>query len=234
VERVAGETASDAATPPIGPLVDADRAAAARVLAAAFRDNPLNTAAIRTRDPQRRLRCNLHGSLALLPSAQRHGLVLVAHGGGGLAGVQVAHGGGAVAGVLVAVPPYAYPLPPPPPLQRLRALLAQGLGVARRWAEVFQALDAVHPSQPHWYLGTLGVDPARQGRGVGRALLASWLSRVDAEQLPAYLETDREGNVAFYARAGFHVVGETSVLGVRVWPMWRPARDADAADGQAR
>jgi GNAT superfamily N-acetyltransferase len=200
VERVAGETASDAATPPIGPLVDADRAAAARVLAAAFRDNPLNTAAIRTRDPQRRLRCNLHGSLALLPSAQRHGLVLVAHGGGGLAGVQVAHGGGAVAGVLVAVPPDAYPLPPPPPLQRLRALLA----------------------------------PARQGRGVGRALLASWLSRVDAEQLPAYLETDREGNVAFYARAGFHVVGETSVLGVRVWPMWRPARDADAADGQAR
>ena len=44
---------------------------------------------------------------------------------------------------MIAAPPFAYPLPPSPPLARLRCLVGQGLRVARRWGQVFEALAAV-------------------------------------------------------------------------------------------
>jgi ribosomal protein S18 acetylase RimI-like enzyme len=78
----------------------------------------------------------------------------------------------------------------------------------------------------HWYLGTIGVEPALWGRGVGTALLSAWLRLVDADAAPAYLETDAVGNIRFYERAGFEVVEEISVLGVSVWTMRRPAAGA--------
>jgi ribosomal protein S18 acetylase RimI-like enzyme len=146
---------------------------------------------------------------ALLPVAKRYGEVLVAT----LDGV--------VAGSLVAPPPGRLPLPPPPWVSRLRCLLGQGWQVARRWSQVYEALEALHPVESHRYLGTLGVDPPLQRRGVGGALLSKWLSCVDWEGAPAYLETDSEQSVRFYERAGFALEGETAILGVKVWRLRR-------------
>jgi ribosomal protein S18 acetylase RimI-like enzyme len=196
----------------IRPLRDPERAAAVGVLARAFRDNPLNVAVIGRADPARRLRANIHAMRALLPVAQVHGSTLAAHRVGRLVGA------------LVATPPKGYPLPPPSPLARLRCLAGQGPRVARRWNVVFEAVSALHPAEPHAYLGTLGVAPEQQGAGVGSALLEHWLAEADREGHPAYLETDSPENLAFYARAGFGVAGELSVLGVRVWRMRRPSR----------
>jgi ribosomal protein S18 acetylase RimI-like enzyme len=206
-ERNAGLAAADLA---VDRLADAEREAAGLVLARAFRDNPLNVAVI-GRDPARRLRANLHGIRALLPVAQAHGLVLRAGGRG------------APRAVLVATGPFAWPLPPPPLGVALRRALGQGLRVARRWGLVFAALARVHPREPHCYLATLGVDPEAQSRGVGGALLARWLAGVDADALPAWLETDRERSVGFYRRHGFEVRLQTSALGKPIWCMWRPA-----------
>ena len=61
------------------------------------------------------------------------------------------------------------------------------------------------PAQ-HWYLMALGVTPAKQGRGLGRALVQPILARADAEQTPCYLETFTERNVQFYGRLGFSVL----------------------------
>lgn len=188
------------------------RAGAVELLAQAFRDNPLNVAVIGDNDPERRLRTNSYGMRSLVPVAESHGLVLAAHVGEQLAGI------------LIAAPPYGYPLPPPSWLSRLRCLLGQGWGVARRWAAVFDALDALHPLEPHAYVGALGVLPRLQGRGIGSALLAHWLEGLDRDGTAAYLETDRPENVGFYARAGFGVEGETEILGARVWCMRRPPR----------
>lgn len=58
----------------------------------------------------------------------------------------------------------------------------------------------------HWYLPTLGVDPSRQGQGIGGALLQPVLARADAEGLFCYLETEKERNLPFYRRHGFEVV----------------------------
>jgi len=179
------------------------------VLARAFRDNPLNVAVIGSASSARRLRCNLHGMRASLAAAIRHGAALTASLDG------------RVAGGLIAVPPGAYPLPAPGPLRQLRCLLGQGFRVAMRWGEVFEMLEAHHPTAPHWYLGTLGVDPPLQRRGVGAALLQAWIERVDGSRMPAYLETDRASNLPFYTSVGFEPVGRIEVLGVPIWRMQR-------------
>lgn len=191
-------------------LHPADRERCADLLARAFRDNPLNAAVIRSPRPDRRLRANRAGMRALLPVALAHGHV------------RVARVGGRPVGVLVATEPGGFPLPAPPLRVQLRTHLAQGLRVSVRWAECFEQLSSLHPPVPHGYLSTLGTEPSLQGRGIGDALLRAWLERVDAQGVPAYLETDREANVAFYTRAGFAVEGESPVLGARVWRLLRP------------
>jgi ribosomal protein S18 acetylase RimI-like enzyme len=188
-----------------------ERAEAIRLLAEAFADNPLNVAVIGG-SRSTRVRSNAAGIRAVLPTAERCGHV------------RVARDGGVPCGVLIAAPPGAYPFPRPSAPALLRSLVGQGLRVAGRWREAFEALDAVHPRDPRWYLSLLGVAPARQGRGFGGALLDAWLARVDDDGLPAWLETDREANLAFYGARGFGVEHELRVLGARVWCLGRPAR----------
>jgi ribosomal protein S18 acetylase RimI-like enzyme len=79
-----------------------------------------------------------------------------------------------------------------------------------------------HPEDPHFYLATLGTDPAHQGEGIGSALMEPVLSICDQEGLGAYLESSKESNIAFYARHGFRVSEEVRMPhGPPVWLMWR-------------
>jgi ribosomal protein S18 acetylase RimI-like enzyme len=80
-----------------------------------------------------------------------------------------------------------------------------------------------HPREPHWYLALLGTDPSARGRGIASALLAPVLARCDEEGDFAYLETQKEANVAWYARAGFTVCREIRLDGVP--PVWCLRRD---------
>ncbi|MCC6640195.1 MAG: GNAT family N-acetyltransferase [Deltaproteobacteria bacterium] len=200
-----------AARPVVDPLEPTAFAEAAALLARAFRDNPLNVAVIGAgASARRRERCN---------AVVMRNLLRVAAGSGVLLGVRYA---GVLAGGLVAAPPYGFPFPAPGVGAQLRALLVQGLRVAARWREAFERLQRRRPIEAHAYLGLLGVEPSLQRRGVGAAALEAWLARVDADGLPAYLETDREENLRFYGRVGFGIVGEIEVLGARVWCMRRP------------
>ncbi len=200
---------NDLSAASITPLADSQLQQTVDVLARAFCSNPLNRAVVQSDDPDRCFHSNRHSMRTLLPMARLHGQVLVAALDG------------EVAGGLVASPPGRFPLPPPPPMDRLRFLMRQGWSVTRRWEVVFETLDALHPVEPHWYLGVLGVDRFAQSRGVGAALLSRWLAGVDRDAMPAYLETDSEGNVHFYERVGFSLDGEISILDVRVWRMKR-------------
>jgi GNAT superfamily N-acetyltransferase len=195
----------------VGPLAPRELDLAAGVLARAFRDNPLNRAVIGTSEA-RRVRANRAGVRAYLPLALER-----AH-------VAAARAGDRLLGVLVGTPPWRWPLPAPGPLGLLRLSVGQGLGVARRWAEVSRILREHHPGQPHWYLATLGVEPVCWGGGAGRALLADLVARVDADATRAYLETDRPELEPFYASVGFAVRERVEVYGVPVLLMERPAR----------
>jgi ribosomal protein S18 acetylase RimI-like enzyme len=90
---------------------------------------------------------------------------------------------------------------------------------------IFEEMDRYHPKDAHWYLSMIGVDPARQGHGVGSALLRHALARPDEDSLPAYLESSNAKNVPLYQRHGFEVIGEIQVGDAPpLWPMLRPAR----------
>ena len=91
--------------------------------------------------------------------------------------------------------------------------------------EFFEAMAAHHPESPHWYLPFIGVDPGAQGKGLGSALLDTALVMVDADRLPAYLESTNPRNIPLYERFGFRVVGEIQVgSSPPMHPMWREAR----------
>jgi ribosomal protein S18 acetylase RimI-like enzyme len=66
-------------------------------------------------------------------------------------------------------------------------------------------MDDAHPRFAHWYLPWLAVRPERQGAGLGAALLREGLARVDADGLPAYLETPNPRTIPLYERHGFAV-----------------------------
>jgi ribosomal protein S18 acetylase RimI-like enzyme len=93
---------------------------------------------------------------------------------------------------------------------------------------VLSLVEKVHPKEPHWYLAVLGTDPQHQGKGIGSALMAPVLSKCDEEGIPAYLESSKERNVAFYERHGFKVTSELQIKnGPSLWPMWRDPRPPD-------
>ena len=93
------------------------------------------------------------------------------------------------------------------------------IGTARRLARL---LAERHPQVAHYYLGTIGTEPAHQRQGIASALLAPVLARCDADRLPAYLESSRAENVGFYEARGFVVVDDVAVAGgPRLWLMWR-------------
>ena len=86
-------------------------------------------------------------------------------------------------------------------------------------------VEGLHPTEPHWYLFTLGTAPERQGQGVGSALLRSMLAHVDEAGEPAYLESSKEENIPLYSRFGFEVIDEVqSQGGPTIWRMWREPR----------
>ena len=103
------------------------------------------------------------------------------------------------------------------------SLRSLGVPATMRVAKVLGALEKRHPSDEHWYLDALGTDPAYQRRGIGSAMLEPVLERCDEQGLPAYLETQKLDNVAFYRHFGFEVREELEIVvgGPRAWTMWR-------------
>jgi predicted N-acetyltransferase YhbS len=81
------------------------------------------------------------------------------------------------------------------------------------------------PKEPHWHLGPIGVLTGHQGRGVGSRLMQRYCKEVDACKACAYLETDKDVNVAFYKKFGFETTSECMIWGVKNYFMWREARE---------
>ena len=90
---------------------------------------------------------------------------------------------------------------------------------------IFEQMEKFHPTEPHWYLPMIGVDPAHQGAGVGSALMTEALKAVDRDGLIAYLESSNPRNISLYRRHGFEVIGEIQSGNSPVLrPMLRKAR----------
>jgi len=112
--------------------------------------------------------------------------------------------------------------------EKIPGLLTELVGP--RTADVLELMDrfgAAHPqAEPHYYLSLLGTRDEFRGQGLGMALLKENLARIDAEHMPAYLESsnpvnnERYESVGFVPVSSFHAPGD----GPLVTGMWRKSR----------
>lgn len=87
---------------------------------------------------------------------------------------------------------------------------------------VFEQMNNFHPTQAHWYLPLMGVEPRHQRQGLGAALLKHALVACDRDQRLAYLEASSHQNLALYERHGFAVIGTIQVgSSPPIFPMLR-------------
>lgn len=113
------------------------------------------------------------------------------------------------------------PLPEPVAYQR-RVAAACG-EATERFLHLDELFATCHPQAPHHHLAFMAVHPARQGQGLGSALLRHHHRRLDSCRAAAYLEASSPRARDLYTRHGyqprkpFHLPDGTAM-----WPMWRP------------
>jgi len=89
------------------------------------------------------------------------------------------------------------------------------------------AMHKATPREPHFYLFTIGVVPAGQGKGLGGALMRSGLAQADRAGMPTYLESSKAENIPIYQRYGFELRDVPADLPEGcppIYPMWRPVK----------
>jgi ribosomal protein S18 acetylase RimI-like enzyme len=128
--------------------------------------------------------------------------------GGAAIEVGTAHCHDGFSGVALWLPPGAAP-----DEESLIHILRETVSEERLEAafSMFEQMGAYHPTETHWHLPLIGVDPVYQSRGIGSALLRHALRLCDRQRLPAYLEATGPRNVALYMRHGFGVLGRIQV-----------------------
>jgi ribosomal protein S18 acetylase RimI-like enzyme len=132
---------------------------------------------------------------------------------------QSAYYVGDYAGAALWLPPNIHP-----DVDSLFALLQStgSSGAQKDGPAVFEKMGSYHPSEPHWYLPLLGVDPLRHGEGLGSALMQHALVRCDRDNKLAYLESSNQKNIPFYERHGFKLLGTIQVgTSPPIFPMLR-------------
>jgi GNAT superfamily N-acetyltransferase len=128
--------------------------------------------------------------------------------------------------VAVWVPPGAPEMSPEQEAEG-EAFVREALGPrAHEVLALFERFDEHHPRrQPHYYLSLWGTHRDHAGRGLGTALIHDNLARIDAERMPAYLESTNPANLPRYEALGFDRSGEFGpVDGPVITTMWREAR----------
>jgi GNAT superfamily N-acetyltransferase len=98
---------------------------------------------------------------------------------------------------------------------------------ADKLSALLEQFDEHHAGCPgsHYYLSLWATHRAHVGRGLGTALICKNLDRIDAERMPAYLESTNPANLPRYEALGFRRRSEFGPEGGPViTTMWREAR----------
>ncbi len=193
----------------IGAIETTEIREAARVLSRGMRDNPLHIAAF-GRDPTHRTQILYRLFSKLLAVTD-------------LPMLAARRADGTIVGVLGMSCPASRRPSAAQQLRLLLCLLSNGPRATLRTLRWVGTWAKREPDGRHWHLGPVAVDTGLQGMGVGSRLMEVYCAQVDASGEDAYLETDKPGNVRFYERFGFELVGEQEVLGIPNWFMLRQA-----------
>lgn len=184
-----------------------DHQRVAGTLAAAFADDVAWSWLLPFADREQRQRLFFETSMQYLVPSRRQ--------------VWVSEDGSAAA---IWAPPGLWSVPPRTVLREagpMMRVFGRRLPLAIRY---LLRIEHRHPRSPeHWYLEVLGTEPARQGQGLGSALLRPILALCDRDGLGAYLESSSERNRVLYERHGFEVVETFNMPGggPSIRRMWR-------------
>ena len=94
-----------------------------------------------------------------------------------------------------------------------RAIRPTLVGAETRHTEMWEWIAEHFPNEPFWYLDHIAVDGAHRGTGLGAALIRHGLDFAERDGVPAFLETGRPGNVAYYERRGFRTISDSDAPG---------------------
>ncbi|HVT76392.1 MAG TPA: GNAT family N-acetyltransferase [Acidimicrobiales bacterium] len=146
-------------------------------------------------------------------------------------GLNVAERDGKPVAAAAWLPPGAYPIGFARELRGLVTLapaLPWGASAAREGRRGQTANRTAHRvyAEPHFFLRTIGVDPAYQRHGIGKELLAPMLAAADAQHVGCFLVPATADNAAWYRRLGFTDERRyhPTPTWPEVWALWRPPR----------
>lgn len=182
-----------------------DRATASAVLSAGFFDDPVTEWLVPERDRRQAIMPSVFGHY--FDAFRRHDETYVTDDG---------------AGTALWLPP-ARELLEARELEEFNRSVEEAAGpYAARLFELDGFFEAHAPTEPHWHLQLLAVDPSHQGQGLGSLLLADQLLRLDRAGEAAYLESTTPRNRALYERHGFECIGRIVLPdGPALSRMWR-------------
>jgi GNAT superfamily N-acetyltransferase len=124
-------------------------------------------------------------------------------------------------------------VPNPPELERSFDVLREKLGphAIARFRAFADACEPLEPSEPHYYLGMIGVAPGAQGQGHARVLLDALheMSAADPDSTGTCLTTESTRNVELYGHFGYRTLGRavTADGELESWTMFRPDDGGD-------
>lgn len=186
----------------------------AQVLSRAFVDDPVTVAVFKNFSADQRIKALMVDFSAEVLECVRKGYPVEANAGD------------AVLGSAIIYPPGAYPLPVVDQwLLLLKSIWGNGLYDIGSWMKWLKEVDKLRPTEPHYYLEYIGVEPNCQGRGVGSAILKHLCDKADKEGVGGYLENANPVNTAYYQRFGFEIMHEEEIIGIPAWFMWRSPRN---------
>lgn len=210
VPRQQAQPCSQAGGAEVRPMAAEDMPAVCELIGAAFADNPSTLA-------------NVRGDRVRARRVMREA-VRVAKFGRPWSSALVAVQEGKIVGALNAAPWPHCQLGIAQKMQTAPSMIRIWQTALPRAFTMMSKREAHDPAQAHWHIGPIGVRPDRQGYGIGTALLAEFLSTVDQQNLPAFLETDVDRNVILYQKFGFNVTRREQIVGIDTRFMWRDAR----------
>lgn len=132
--------------------------------------------------------------------------------------------GGEIVGVASLDPPEHLPETPETIAVRERTKGALGEAARARLRSFDEVEGHLLPSEPHYYLGMLGVVPESQGLGLARELLEAVheLSRQDPASRGVALTTELPRNVQLYEHFGYRLSDRVELEGLTSWGFFRP------------
>lgn len=80
------------------------------------------------------------------------------------------------------------------------------LKILDNYGKYSSALHKKYAPCPHWYLLSIAVDKAYQGKHLASKLLRPFLQIFDKDNYPCYLETHNANNLSIYKHYGFNIV----------------------------